>query len=167
MDTIKQNIYDKLVAFLIADQAHFYRYAYSYVRNPEDALDIVQNAVCKALEHYETLKNEEAVRSWFYRILANECLFLLNTRKKYTLTEDQTQLDGRYEEKGYDHPDDLTKQIDQLEPDVGQIIRLRFFEEMSLKEIADIVEMNLNTVKAKLYRGLKSLKIVLQKEEEL
>lgn len=167
MDPIKQNIYDKLVAFIIADQAHFYRYAYSYVRNPEDALDIVQNAVCKALEHYESLKNEDAVHTWFYRILTNECLTLLGMRKKLLLTEDQTQLEGSYEEKGYDFPDDLTKQIDRLDPDVGQIIRLRFFEEMSLKEIADIVEMNLNTVKAKLYRGLKSLKIVLQKEEEL
>lgn len=167
MNPIKQNIYDTLVAFLIADQAHFYRYAYSYVRNQEDALDIVQNAVCKALEHYESLKNADAVRSWFYRILTNECLALLNSKKKYTLTEDHTQLEGRYEEKGYDPPNNLAEQIDQLDPDVGQIIRLRYFEELSLKEIADTVEMNLNTVKAKLYRGLKSLKIVLQKEDEL
>ena len=72
-----------------------------------------------------------------------------------------------YEEKGYDTPDDFSKQLDLMDQDVGQIIRLRFFEEMSLKEIADIMNLNLNTVKAKLYRGLKSLKIVLQNEEAL
>lgn len=38
------------------------------------------------------------------------------------------------------------------------MIKLRFYEEMSLKEISEIVDMNLNTVKAKLYRGLKALK---------
>ena len=42
------------------------------------------------------------------------------------------------------------------------MIRLRYFEELSLKEIAEILTMNLNTVKAKLYRGLKKLKVQMQ-----
>ncbi len=53
-------------------------------------------------------------------------------------------------------------QINRLEKDVQSIIKLRFFEEMSLQEIADVMEMNLNTVKAKLYRGLKLLKQNMQ-----
>ena len=48
--------------------------------------------------------------------------------------------------------------VDKLELDVQGIIKLRFFEEMSLKEIAGITGFNLNTVKTKLYRGLKLLK---------
>ena len=47
----------------------------------------------------------------------------------------------------------------RLEPDTQMIIKLRFFEELPLKEIAQIMEMNLSTVKAKLYRGLKWLKV--------
>ena len=50
------------------------------------------------------------------------------------------------------------EQISRLEEDVQCIVKLRFFEELTLKEISDVMQMNLNTVKAKLYRGLKQLK---------
>ena len=45
-----------------------------------------------------------------------------------------------------------------MEEDAQKIIKLRFFEELTLEEIARVLEMNVNTVKAKLYRGLKALK---------
>jgi len=45
---------------------------------------------------------------------------------------------------------------------VQAIIKLRFYEELSLQEISQIMEMNLNTVKSKLYRGLKTLRIAVQ-----
>ena len=62
--------------------------AYSYVKNEEDALDAVQNTVCKALESYRNLKNAEAVRTWFYRILINESIDIMRQRKKFLLSED-------------------------------------------------------------------------------
>ena len=52
--------------------------------------------------------------------------------------------------------------INQLDSDTQTIIKLRFFEDLPLKEIAQIMELNLNTVKAKLYRGLERLKVTLQ-----
>lgn len=69
---MRRDLYDKIVSYILQDQNKFYRLAYSYVRQEEDALDVVQNAICKALEHYGDLKNEQAVRTWFYRILVNE-----------------------------------------------------------------------------------------------
>ena len=65
-------------------------------------------------------------------------------------------------EKGYEAEDDIEKELDSLESDVQEIIKLRFFEELSLKEISDITGLNLNTVKTKLYRGLKQLKETIQ-----
>ena len=58
--------------------------------------------------------------------------------------------------------DVLYEHIAKLEPDVQTIIKLRFFEELPLKDIAEVTNMNLNTVKAKLYRGLKLLKQSVQ-----
>ena len=137
---MKQDLYDKIVTYIVEHQNQFYRLAYSYVRSREDALDVVQNGVCQALEHYKDLRNEDAVKTWFYRILVNESLRFLK-------------------DKGFEMQDDLNQYISRLDGDTQTIIRLRFFEELSLKEIADITEMNLNTVKAKLYRGLKQLKV--------
>ena len=139
--------------------------AFSYVKNKDDALDIVQNAVCKALDHYESLRNEAAVKTWFYRILVNESIFFMKKQRREVLSGEDLNVDVPYYEKGYEAEDDLEGQIDRLDEDVQKIIRLRFFEELSLKEISQVMELNLNTVKAKLYRGLKLLKQNVQEVE--
>ena len=158
---MKQDMYPKITAYIIENQNKFYRLAYSYVRNREDALDVVQNAVCSALEHYQTLRSQEAIRTWFYRILVNECLMILRNRKQ-TFTEDENLEEASYEEQGFERWDDLYDSIGRLEPDTQMLIKLRFFEELPLKEIAQIMEMNLSTVKSKLYRGLKALRVSVQ-----
>lgn len=158
---MKQDLYDYIVAYIVENQNKFYRLAYSYVRNREDALDVVQNAVCKALENYGGIRNKGAVSTWFYRILVNESLLFIKERKRMTLGETD-QEEAHYEEKGFEIQDDLYDSINRLDGDTQTIIKLRFFEELSLKEIAQITEMNLNTVKARLYRGLRQLKVNIQ-----
>lgn len=154
---MRMDLYEKITSYMIENQTQFYRLAYSYVRDQEDALDAVQNAVCKALEHYGSLKNEQAIKTWFYRILVNESLMIIRERKKETLC-DEKEWEIPFEEKGYDTKEDLYEQIHALEEPARTIIKLRFFEELSLKEIAQITGLKLNTVKTKLYRGLKLIK---------
>ncbi len=164
---MKQDLYGKLAAYIIENQNKFYRLAFSYLKNQEDALDAVQNAVCKALEHYGELRSEAALKTWFYRIVLNESLILLKAKRREVLTEDDGRLELPYEEKAYHIYDDLYDQINRMEESVQKIIKLRFFEELTLDEIAQILEMNLNTVKAKLYRGLKTLKIAIGEEADV
>ena len=159
---MKQVLYESLIRYILENQERFYRLAYSYTRHQEDALDVVQSAVCKALEAHESIKNEDAIKTWFYRILINECLTVLKKRKRILLTNDNPGWEEAYYEKGYEQDGDLEKELDRLEPDVQGIIKLRFFEELSLKEISRITGLNLNTVKTKLYRGLKQLKENIQ-----
>lgn len=162
---VSESKYEKIVSHIVENQEKFYRLAYSYVRNQEDALDVVQNAICKALDHYTSLKNENAVKTWFYRILVNESLLFLKSKKEELVSSEEEKVEIPYYEKGYEVQEDLSEQINCLEEDVQKIIKLRFYEELSLKEIAEIMELNLNTVKAKLYRGLKLLKQNIQEVE--
>ena len=162
---MRRDLYDSVTAYIVENQEKFYRLAFSYVKNKDDALDIVQNAVCKALDHYESLRNEEAVKTWFYRILVNESIFFVKKQRREVLSGQDLNVDVPYYETGYEAEDDLEGQIDRLDEDVQKIIRLRFFEELSLKEISQVMELNLNTVKAKLYRGLKLLKQNVQEVE--
>lgn len=159
---MKQTLYELLVSYIVENQNKFYRVAYSYARNQEDALDIVQNAVCKALESYKNIRNADAVKTWFYRILINESLAAIKQRKKELLSDDNPQKEEAYYEKGYEQQDDIKEELDRLEEDIQTIIRLRFFEELSLKEISEITGLNLNTVKTKLFRGLKLLRENIQ-----
>ena len=162
---MKKDLYDHITAYIVENQNKFYRLAYSYVQNREDALDAVQNAVCKALEHYGKIRNEDAIKTWFYRILVNESLLLLKAKSRISLEDENTE-EASYEEKGFEVQDDLYDCINRLDEDTQTIIKLRFFEEMPLKEISQVMEMNLNTVKARLYRGLQQLKVNIQEVEQ-
>ena len=163
MITVTQDLYDKVVVCIIENQNKFYRLAFSYVQNQEDALDAVQSAVCKALEHYKEVKNRNAIKTWLYRIVVNESIAILRERGRTVLSGDEMQREESYEEKGFEQPDeDLYMHINRLDQDVQEIIKLRFYEELSLQEISQIMEMNLSTVKSKLYRGLKALRLSVQ-----
>ena len=162
---MKQILYEKLIQYILENQDRFYRVAYSYTRHQEDALDAVQSAVCKALEAHENIKNADAIKTWFYKILINECLTVLKKRGKVVLTADTVEQEEVYYEKGYEQGGDIEQELEKLEMDIQVIIKLRFFEEMSLKEISSITGFNLNTVKTKLYRGLKLLKENIQEAD--
>lgn len=64
----------ELEQYIEAHQDSFYRIAFTYVKDREAALDVVQNAVVQALTHAHTLRDPSCMRTWFYRILVNEGL---------------------------------------------------------------------------------------------
>lgn len=158
-----KKIFDRLTAYIVENQNRFYRLAYSYVRNREDALDAVQSAVCRALEYGGRLQNGEAVKTWFYRILVNECLRMIKERERFPEAREEEEIP--YEEKSFEPADDLDPFLSRLDQDTRTIIKLRFFEEMTIAEISRITGLKLNTVKAKLYRGLKQLRITMKEAE--
>lgn len=158
-----KKIFDRLTAYIVENQNRFYRLAYSYVRNREDALDAVQSAVCRALEYGGGLQNGEAVKTWFYRILVNECLRMIKERERFPEAREEEEIP--YEEKSFEPADDLDPFLSRLDQDTHTIIKLRFFEEMTIAEISRITGLKLNTVKAKLYRGLKQLRITMKEAE--
>lgn len=155
---------ETLTQYLIENQAGFYRLAYSVLKNPDESLDAVQTAVCRALERHSSLRDIGAVRSWFYRILMNACTDILRQRARMVpFSED---LEPSQEDPA-PADDTLIRQVDALPPEVGMIIKLRFFEELTLKEISKVTGQNLSTVKSRLYAGLKKLRIAMEGEEIL
>jgi RNA polymerase sigma-70 factor (ECF subfamily) len=153
-----------LTEYLLAGQAGFYRMAYGCLRDRDDALDAVQTAVCRALEKEAGLKDPAAVRTWFYRILTNACMDVLRGRKRVILVPPEALDEGAYDDLLPE--ESLSRRVDALPPEVGQIIRLRFYEEFTLQEIAEITGWNLSTVKTRLYGGLKKLRVSLEGEAQ-
>lgn len=152
---------EQLTEYLVENQARFYRLAYSYLHDREEALDAVQAAVCRALERRDSLRSSEAAPAWFYRILVHVCLDMLRVRRRFVpLTEDAPEM-GSYEDPRLED-DTLAQRVDALPTEAGTVIRLRFYEEMSLQEISEVTGVNLSTVKSRLYTGLKKLRVSLE-----
>lgn len=145
--------------YVIENKEKHYRIAYSYVKNADDALDIVQEAVFKAYVSLNTLKNLEYMRTWFYRILVNSSLDFLRKQKK-VVTMDEENI-AVYNDCVFDEYEniDLNNALDELPEDCRSIVILRFFEDLKIEEIAQILDENVNTVKTRLYKSLNKLRI--------
>lgn len=150
---------------LLEQYDKYYRLAMSYVHSEADAYDIVQNGVYRALRGSGTLKNPAYAQTWVYRIMLNECFRALK-QPQYCSYEYIQEDSGKEllftEDRGLDI--DLQRAIDTLSEQDKAVVILRFFEEMKLEEIADILEENVNTIKSRLYRSLKKLRSVLRED---
>lgn len=138
----------------------YYRLAYSYMRNEDDALDVVQESAYRAIRDCGKVKNKDYLSTWIYRIVVNTALDLLRKKKKETLTQELPEIpvEDQYQET------ELRTLLEQLDQKSKTIIILRYFEDLKLEDIADILGDNLNTVKARLYRSLKKLRLNLEAE---
>ena len=153
---------DYVTKFIIENREGYYRLAYTYVKNQQDALDIVQEAICKALESQHKLKNPDGIKSWFYKIVVHTALDFLRKSNKIVLTEDEILEDiGGSSSDNYEDTD-LMSALDRLSDENKTIVVLRYFEVMKLQDIASIMNIPESTVKTKLYSSLKKLRIELE-----
>ena len=151
------NIRQQLNAYIVSHQEDFYRLAFSYVKNRDAALDVVQESIVRALSKSDSLRQPEYLKTWFYRILLNESMNHYRRNKRLVPLEDSVA-DGPAPAGDPAERLDLYAAIDRLDPKEQAIIRLRFFEDMKLEEIARITGVNLNTVKSRLYKSLRKLR---------
>lgn len=161
----KDAIYDKVVGYITENREKFYRLAYSHTRDKEASLDIIQSAICKALEKYADIRNPDGINSWFYRVLVNEIYTYQNKYKREVSVADEDFPTQVYNESAYDRDDGISQAIDKLPEKLKTIIILRFFEDMTLEEISKITKTNLSTVKTRLYSALSKLKIYYEEAE--
>lgn len=143
---------------LLDNYESYYRLAYSYVRHEQDALDIVQESAYKAIKDCHKVRNPQYLSTWLYRIVINTALDLTRKRKREELSD--TVPEAVWEDRYGDV--DLKYMLEQLDEKSRTVVILRYFEDMKLDEIANILNENLNTVKARLYRTLKKLRMDLE-----
>ena len=145
---------------LLNNYNQYYRLAYSYVHNSDDAGDIVQNGAYKAIRNVSSLKHEEYASTWLYRIMLNEIFTFCKQQKGNTTSF--IQLEQAVEDSYEDI--DLRRALETLSDEERMIIELKYFEDMKLEEIAEIMNENLSTVKSRLYRSLRKLRLELDTE---
>lgn len=161
---MKNNYRDEVTNFIIENREGYYRLAYTYVKNQQDALDIVQDAICKALSQSHKVQNPKAIKSWFYQIVVRTALDFLRKSNRMVLADADIleDLGGSYTDEYEDMG--LKAALDCLSDENRTIIVLRFFENLKLQEIAHVMNMPENTVKSKLYSSLKKLRKELNDE---
>lgn len=154
----------KIADYVIKYKENHYRLAFSYVKNVDDALDIVQESIYKALTSKDSLKNLSHIKTWFYRIIVNTSLDFLRKQKRLGVLDEEalSSLDGGAVDNYQDI--DLQKALDTLPANYRSIVILKYFEDLTIVEIAEVLNENVNTVKTRLYKSLEKLRLQMDDE---
>ncbi|WP_374017449.1 sigma-70 family RNA polymerase sigma factor [Paenibacillus thiaminolyticus] len=158
----------ELYTLIEENKERLYRLAFSFVRNREEALDIVQETVYKAIISVDKLRHTQFLKAWLFRIAIN-CAHDALRKAKRVVTMEGDVLDAMVEvsESNREEIVDVRQAMERLDPKYKKVIILKFFEDMTLADVAEVLELPVSTVKSRLYRGLQKLKIDLEEVEGL
>ena len=142
-----------------------YRYALYSLGSVESAQDAVQDAALEAWKSINRLRNEEAAKAWFFRILSHCCKHIL--REKYSADTASLDFCAEIPSEGSDDRVllglDLLRLINKLTQEEKDIVLLSAVCGCNSKEIAKITALPAATVRSKLSRSLKKLRSELEK----
>lgn len=154
----KKGDQDALVQLIMERKQEYYKLAYVYMKNNEDALDAMEDMIVILYENINKLKKEDAFFSWSKTILVNCCKKLLKKKKKVISLEavKEEVYEGDIEQKNEEIM--LEKHLSQLNKKHQEAIRLRYFLDLDYETISKIIKVPIGTVKSRISIGLKKLK---------
>lgn len=133
--------------------------------NFHDAEDAAQDIVMKVYANLHQLKGRAQFKAWLRTIVDNYCNTFAVRRARYTTSDHLEQLIELMEQAPlvFPHDDYAEKELIQrvlssLPVNARQILKLRFYRDHSLEEIANILSLTLSATKARLYRAIEQFK---------
>jgi RNA polymerase sigma-70 factor (ECF subfamily) len=160
--TGRERIDEKLLLEIMERQHdRVYKMAFTYMKNAYDAEDVYQIVFENYLLHQPTFENLEHEKAWFIRTTINACKNALTSgwRKRMVVSEDTvfSSVAQSEEEKDDERSEKLLAAVLKLPHKLSVVIQLFYYEEYSVKEIAEILHISVGTVTTRLNRARKKL----------
>jgi len=150
--------------------------AFGMLGREEDARDATQETFLAAFRNLRGFRGEAKVSSWLHRIAVNQCI----TRQRRAKVRNESALETEEEKnvasfsapvryspahvvERLERTASVRRAVNGLPIDLRQVVVMKEFEELTFKEIADVLDLPLSTVKSRLYTALKQLEMRLQK----
>jgi RNA polymerase sigma factor (sigma-70 family) len=144
------------------------RVAMAVTRNKMSAADAVQEAFIRVYRNIQTFDLDKAFEPWFYRILINECNRILGKNSNIILIDDFIENNiesSSQDDYNFEEYETLYKAIEGLEDNNRIPIILKYLRGFKESEIAEILGINVNTIKSRLFKGRQKLKDVIERLE--
>ena len=156
---------EALLKLIMDKKDEYYGLSFLYMKNKDDALDVLQEMIVVLYKEIVKLKKKEAFYSWSKTILVNICKRELKRKNK----ENKEEKDEEYIEGSYSNVEDkiyLKELIEKLNEDQKEAIKLRYYLDYSYNDISEITGVPLGTVKSRISKGIKSLRKIVDGELE-
>lgn len=171
---INQTLSGNVNAFAILVERYknmVYTLSIKIVKNKEEAEEISQDAFVKAFKNLKNFKGDSKFSTWVYKIAYYASLDSIKRNKRFSNTEniDDLKLRNLSDIKGAleelqenDRKKVISDALLKLNEDERTILTLFYFEELSIKEIVEVVNLSEDNIKVKLYRSRKKLAVILK-----
>lgn len=149
------------------------RLAFSYVKDAEIAKDMVQNTFIKCYKNLDSFRFDAQLKTWLYRITINECKdylkswnyrmvqvksFINETAKSILPSTEKTVID-KYNNEA------IKDTIFALPKAYREVVYLYYYESLKTEEIAEVLDIPVNTVKSRLRRAKQRLESMIKEAE--
>ncbi|MEH7391163.1 sigma-70 family RNA polymerase sigma factor [Bacillus sp. JJ1503] len=129
--------------------------AYSYLRNEEDALEALQEVTFRAYRSIKKVREPEYFSTWLIRIMLNYCHDQSRRKKRIADTD---LLDSLAETIDHSQSIEIQEALQKIDSRCREVIILKYYHDLRIKDIAEILECPESTIKTWLYKGLKALR---------
>ena len=137
------------------------RICFISLKNMADVEDVFQEVFLKFYLHYDSFQNEEHEKAWLCRVAFNQCKdFHKNFWHKRVSSIEEMEIPYESPEQSY-----LIEAVLALPADWKQVVYLHFYEGMTIPEIANVMNKNVNTVYTNLRRAKERLKFKLKEDD--
>jgi len=138
-----------------------YTIALRFTQNSDDALEIAQDVFLTVFHKFDEFRGESKLSTWIYRIAVNQSLMHLRSRKNLVNIIDfpnanyeLNSIEGAIEQlKDQDRKRFVSKALNNLPAEYSVALTLYYYDELSVDEIADIMQISASNVKVRLHRG--------------
>lgn len=146
------------------EQESLYRMAFLYTRNEDDALDALQDGILKAYTHIKTLREPKYFKTWLMRIVINSAQNLVKKRRPAAEWEELEELPDP-ETISPEERMDLYDALHRLPEPMQQLLKLRYFDGLSNREIANQLGVTEGAVNVRLSRARERLRLEMKEEK--
>ncbi|WGV58719.1 sigma-70 family RNA polymerase sigma factor [Brevibacillus brevis] len=145
---------EAFIAVVKQVESSLYHTAKSILKKEEDIADALQETILKAFKSLHSLREPQLFKTWMFRILINECNKIVANRSRNVLMDEfpiQLSLSPK------DELIDLRDAVERLDEQQRLVIVLHYFEDMPLRQVAEILEISESAAKMRLSRARNNL----------
>ena len=143
-----------------------YNYCLRILKNSQNAKDVAQETFIKVYTHRKDIDPTKNIKTWIFTIATNTTYdFLRSKKRKNEISLDEenetiSSFEAYYPQAGV--VSDVEKAMEQINPEYKKVLLLFYQQGFQYQEIADMLEMPINTVKTHISRGKEQLKEILK-----
>lgn len=151
------------VQLFAVQKEQMYRIAFAYFKNEQDALEAMQEVTFRAYKNIKKIKEPKYFSTWLTRIMINYCIDELKRKKRFLLSNSKALTGSMIEEK--DNLINVEAAIKVLKPKFQEIIILKYFQDMTIEQIATYLGRPSGTIKTWLSKALQELRKQITRED--